>query len=270
MKRRFRIACCLITWGDEQEQDLEKCLREVQAAGYEGVESLIADSAEEALEQAALAARCGLKVVNIWASEMFAPEAQRAFIRRSAALGLDQAEIWDAGRSYYGEDPTPADFERCARDLDDLVDYAAGHGLRPYCHTHVGCMMETKEDVDLLMRCAPRLWLLVDTGHLLVCGTNPVDVVRAHGPRIAHVHLRDHFAVAQWDRSRPDAWDTWDIAHSAMLGKGNQGFSLPEFMWWLEKVGYDGWVSVEQMPQPGMTAAEVVRLERHYLESIGY
>jgi len=263
----FPVACCLITWGDEQKQNLEKCLREIKAAGYDGVESLIADSVEEVLEQAALAARCGLKVLNIYATEMFAPEAQRQFIRRSAALGLDRVEIWDAGRAHYRDNPTEADFVRCARDLESLADYAVSHGLRPYCHTHVGCMLETKEDVGLLMRHAPRLWLLVDTGHLLVCGSDPVAVVRDHGPRVAHVHLRDFYAEPGWSRQQPEPWSN---AHDALLGKGNRGFSVPEFLWRLERVGYDGWISVEQGSQPGLSAGEMAWVERRYLESIGY
>ena len=52
---KFRLACHLIQFGGEQQDNPEKVLREVADAGWDGVESVPMENAEELVEMATLA-----------------------------------------------------------------------------------------------------------------------------------------------------------------------------------------------------------------------
>lgn len=263
MPKRFRVACHLITWGEEPQENLEKVLWEVKNAGYDGVEGVSAATPQELVERATLAAGIGLRIVNIRGAASSLED-----IRHNAVLGNAAVEVSPGPRSEFGgAEAAEADFERAARKLDEVVDYAVSLGLKPYHHAHVWTMIETKEDADLLLRHAPRLWLLLDTGHLLAAGSDPVEVVRAHGPRVAHVHLKDFYAEdPNWSHRQPDPWKN---ARFELLGKGNRGMDVPGVLHGLEQAGYEGWISVE-LDWHRLPAGECARLNRQYLASIGY
>src|SRR5207247_5462378 len=58
---------------------------------------------------------------------------------------------------------------------------------------HMGTGVQTPEEVDRLMADTDRdcVHLLLDTGHLTWAGGDPLAVIRDHGSRIKHVHLKD-------------------------------------------------------------------------------
>jgi inosose dehydratase len=75
-------------------------------------------------------------------------------------------------------------------NLDRLTTLAGEHGVRAALHPHVGTMIETGPEVQrVLADCSVSLCL--DTGHLLVGGTDPADVARQAPDRIAHTRLKD-------------------------------------------------------------------------------
>ena len=51
-------------------------------------------------------------------------------------------------------------------------------------------MVETRADVDRVLT-GSSIPLCLDTGHLLIGGTDPVELARAVPDRVAHVHLKD-------------------------------------------------------------------------------
>ena len=57
-------------------------------------------------------------------------------------------------------------------------------------HPHVGTMVETRAEVDRVLT-GSSIPLCLDTGHLLIGGTDPVELARAVPDRVAHVHLKD-------------------------------------------------------------------------------
>ena len=57
-------------------------------------------------------------------------------------------------------------------------------------HPHVGTMVETADDVDQVLS-GSMVPLCLDTGHLLIGGSRPLDLARGFADRVAHVHLKD-------------------------------------------------------------------------------
>lgn len=264
MAVKFKIACHLITWGGEQRRDPEKVLREVAEAGYEGVEGLAASSPEELVELAKLAAKYGLHIVNVGAPD------PRMRIDFNLTLGNDAAEIPACRRADFGGlNPTDEDFKRAADSLKELIEYAQQFNVKPFHHAHRGTMIETVEDAVKLLNYAPGLYLLLDTGHLLAGRSNPLEAIEKLGDRIAHVHLKDFYA------EDPETWDNhkskwWEEGRFEELGKGNMGLDVKAVLQGLERIGYEGWVTVEQDRPTHHPPAETARINREYLRSLGY
>ena len=63
-------------------------------------------------------------------------------------------------------------------------------GVTAVLHPHVGTMVETRADVDRVLA-GSAIPLCLDTGHLLIGGTDPVELARTVPDRVAHVHLKD-------------------------------------------------------------------------------
>ncbi len=263
MSGRFKIALHLITWRGEQHEDPEKCFRVAAECGYDGVEGVKADSAEDLVELAALAAKWGLHIVNVVAPG----KSERVLY--NCALGNTAAEIGSLRKADFGgREMGPEDVRRAADELHPLIDLACSLGMAPFHHAHRGTIIETAEDADAVLAAAPGLQLLLDTGHLLCCGADPLAVLRRHSGRIGHVHLKDFWA------HDPATWDNWtstwgEDGDFEELGKGNVGFDAGELMHELDRSGYQRWVSIEQdrsRRDPAVTA----KANRDFLRSLGY
>ncbi|HET9589761.1 MAG TPA: TIM barrel protein [Anaerolineales bacterium] len=145
-------------------------------------------------------------------------------------------------------------------------------GLRTVFHHHCGGYVERPEEIEMLMRLTDPalLGLCFDTGHYRFGGGDPVAGLQAHQGRIWHVHFKDCQPEIA-GRSRAEKWDYFTSVRNGIfceLGKGDVDF--PQIKAELEKIGYDGWIVVEQDVLPGMGAPkESAQRNRDYLASIG-
>ena len=62
-------------------------------------------------------------------------------------------------------------------NLDRLEGAAADHGVLAVLHPHVGTMVETREEVERVLD-GSAIRLCLDTGHLLIGGTDPLQLAR--------------------------------------------------------------------------------------------
>jgi len=121
-------------------------------------------------------------------------------------------------------------------------------GMRVVLHHHAGTFIETPAEIDRFLReTDPELvGLLLDTGHAVYGGADPLDVLRRHGPRIQYVHLKDAGASAL-ERVRSSEMtmsEAWSAGVFCPLGDGVVDF--PALAELLRGQGYDGWAIVEQ------------------------
>ncbi|MBX7099505.1 MAG: TIM barrel protein [Myxococcaceae bacterium] len=115
-------------------------------------------------------------------------------------------------------------------------------------HHHVGTMLETPEEIDRLITSTdPELVnLLLDTGHYVYGGGDPLEVLKKHPKRVTYVHLKDvkkdelHHVRTTNIHMR----DAWKRGVFIELGKGVVAF--PQLVEQLRKNGYSGWAIVEQ------------------------
>jgi inosose dehydratase len=136
-------------------------------------------------------------------------------------------------------------YARIAENLRTLSDTTAESGLRLALHPHVGTLVETAEDVDAILAQGEVDWCL-DTGHLAIGGTDPVQFTAANAGRIVHVHLKDvDMELAGRVRSRElSLVEATRRGLFRPLGDGDA--SIDEVVEQLDRQGYERWLVLEQ------------------------
>ena len=187
--------------------------------------------------------------------------------RRAAVAGRiprDGSEGWNA-----------AQWAVALQTLELIAERVMGEcGLGLVVHHHAGTFIETGPEIDRLLEGVrpERVNLLLDTGHAIYGGTDPVDLAMRHGSRIRYVHLKDADAARlQEVRSTEIAMqDAWRSGVFCPLGDGV--VDVKGVLRILAGHAYAGWVIVEQdvvpdesgrlNPDPGESA----RRSRAYLK----
>jgi inosose dehydratase len=132
-----------------------------------------------------------------------------------------------------------------AANVEQVEAIAAEGGLTVALHPHVGTLIETDEQVRLALERLDVGWCL-DTGHLLIGGTDPVAFVRDHGDRIVHAHLKDVDTTIS-ARLRSGELSLLSATRQGLfvpLGRGDAG--IASVLDALAGHGYDGWLVLEQ------------------------
>ena len=147
-------------------------------------------------------------------------------------------------------------FARLGANLRALADIVDEHGLRLVLHPHVTTLVETAEDVERALVHTDVPWCL-DTGHLLIGGTDPVAFARDHADRVGHVHLKDVDAAlaAQVRSGELSLLAGTQAGMFQPLGAGD--VALEDVVDELDRAGYDGWYVLEQDLAIDPSAADV-------------
>jgi inosose dehydratase len=136
-------------------------------------------------------------------------------------------------------------YARMAENLRTLSELAAASGLRLALHPHVGSLVETAEDIDAVLAQGEVDWCL-DTGHLAIGGTDPVEFTAANAGRIVHVHLKD-VDMELAERVRSGELSLVEATRRGLfrpLGDGDA--SIDEVVAQLDHNGYERWLVLEQ------------------------
>jgi inosose dehydratase len=108
--------------------------------------------------------------------------------------------------------------------LCDNLSKAADTGRSVVLHPHVGTMIERPDEVRRVLGNTP-VPLCLDTGHLLIGGTDPAALAREYPDRVGHVHLKDVDAALA-DRVRDGDLSYTDAVRTGLyrpLGAGDAG-----------------------------------------------
>jgi inosose dehydratase len=130
-------------------------------------------------------------------------------------------------------------------NLDRVAAVAAERKVQAVLHPHVGTMIETGEEVQQVLD-GSWISLCLDTGHLLIGGTDPAELARQAPARIAHLHLKDvDSTIAAKVRSGRLTYS--EAVRGGMyrpLGTGD--VDVPAIVESVRARGYDGWYTLEQ------------------------
>jgi inosose dehydratase len=269
---QIRLGVAPIAWTNSDlpqlggETSLETCLKESRAAGFSGTETGVKFPMDPKRLGPILAAH-GLKLVSGWFSgeilscsleeEKARLADQMATFRALGAPVVVYAETTGTVQSQIGIGLShrphlpDSEFPAYGRKLTALAEWMAGEGVAMAFHHHMGTVIENQREVDLLMaNTGPAVGLLLDTGHLVYAGADPLDVVGRHGPRINHVHCKDIRPdvlkrARQQDQSFLNA-----ILDGVFTVPGDGAIDFHAVARRLAECSYEGWVVVEAEQDP--------------------
>ena len=130
-------------------------------------------------------------------------------------------------------------------NLDRLAGIVAEQGLLAVLHPHVGTIVETKGDVERVLT-GSTIPLCLDTGHLMIGGTDPLELAKAVPNRIAHTHLKDVDAALAAKVQSGELSYTEAVKAGMYTPLGTGDVDIAGIVSVLRDNGFDGWFVLEQ------------------------
>lgn len=256
-----RIAAAPISWGVCEvpgwghQLDVERVLTEMSGLGIAATEfGPVGFLPDDPAAKAAVLRDHGLQAVGGFLPVLLhdpdhdpLPEVD-GYLDGCLAAGADVV-VLAAFTGTHGYDERPQldedGWQMLLANLDRIDERARSRGVVAALHPHVGTMVEQRAEVEQVLD-GSGIGLCVDTGHLLVGGTDPVALTQQHAGRVVHVHLKDVDAsvaerVLSGDLPYGDA--IWEGLF-APLGGGD--IDIDALVRALEDAGYTGWYVLEQ------------------------
>lgn len=215
---------------------MDRAISEIGALGYEGIEMFdgnLEDFAERPDDLVALLESAGVQLVGAYTGgnfiydEILPEELSRVTRAAELAARFGASSLVVGGGARRASGTRGEDYKRLAAALDQVSDIASTHGLEACYHPHLTTIVESPEELDLLMP-HTRIGFCPDSAHLAAGGGDPAELIRRYPDRVRHVHLKDV-------RLSP--------LEFLPLGAGEIDF--PAVLDALVETGYDGWLIVE-------------------------
>ena len=157
--------------------------------------------------------------------------------------------------------------------LKAVVARCRDRGYEPTFHPETGTFVEATWEIDKVLEISD-VGLCLETGHIFVCGGDPLAVLRSAPERVNHVHLKDAVR-SRMDGVIADKEPTpaiWTREVFCALGEGD--VDLDGILQELERLNFEGWMVVEQdiFPQTSARFAKAVadqQTNRQFLTSRG-
>jgi inosose dehydratase len=284
-----RIAGAPVSWGVIEIPDwgyqmpAERVLREVAALGLAAVEAGPEDLLpRDPAEVSDVLAGYGLSLVGGFVPAVLhdadAREKELAFVERRArffaAAGADVVVLAATSGSESYEAVAELDDDSwwvLFEHLSAVEEVCARHGLTVALHHHYGTVIERDDQLRRFLE-GCNTGLCLDTGHLVMGGSDPVEIAELAGNRVNHVHLKD----VDRDLARGVATRELSFKEAARRGVfrplGDGDVDVGEVVGRLEASDYRGWYVLEQdtvvevEPEEGEGPVTDVRRSLAYLK----
>jgi inosose dehydratase len=232
--------------------DAERVLRAIAEGGYAGTELGPPGYLGDRGTLPAALARHGLVLTGGYVPLRFGdPDERLAALEETLDL-FDAAAMDEPPRPVLADDGSrggEVDWPRLLDGVARAAERARERGYEPTFHHHMGTRIQSVEEIERLLEGAD-VPLLLDSGHLLAAGGDPVAALRDWRGRIDYVHVKDvDLGLLRSAPSWPEAWRSGVFCE---LGTGE--VDLAAFFGELD--GYAGWLVVEQdwVARPGEDA----------------
>lgn len=265
-----------IAWSNDDDRSLgsdislERCLNETAEIGFDGIEKghkfpVTPEALKAALEPRGLRFVSGWHSLNLLTNSIDAEkQAMQPELDLLKAMGSTVIIVCETSNAIHGaDDQALADRPRLAdtqwaefgAGVEALADFAAGQGITLVYHHHMGTVVESEAEIDLLMQhTGPKTHLLLDTGHCLFGGGDPERVAKKYMHRVGHIHAKNvRPVIAQQVR---------DEKLSFLEGVRRGVFTVPgdseggvDFVSVLKIAadhGYSGWLVIEAEQDPSV------------------
>ncbi|MDQ6698829.1 MAG: sugar phosphate isomerase/epimerase [Acidobacteriota bacterium] len=262
------------------EKDVFLSFREAREAGFHHVESFVNyftgyfDNPEELRKKVE---DIGVKFVTISNGVSmpmhFEDAAQHPnivaehmrLVRFIRALGCDHLKINTGPRRATGT--TDEDLRQIAKVFNELGRQIRAEGLRFGFHGHMWTQIENRREIDAILKQTDpqHVDFVLDTGHITMAGIDPVELTRTLGHRIVEFHLKDtkpeYRGGAEKRLQRNDP-----MADPIFFELGTGGVDFPAIKAHLDRIGWQGYLTVELDSSPSRPPKQSAEISRRYIE----
>jgi inosose dehydratase len=151
------------------------------------------------------------------------------------------------------------------------------YGMTVVIHHHAGTFLETPDEIERVLDLTDpgKVNLLLDTGHYVYGGGDPIDLIRRRGDRIKYYHFKD-IDIDALQRVRTERIHYHKAAReNVFVPLGQGGIDFKTLVKLLKENNYSGWIIVENdtvadddgclTPPPFQSAVN----SREYLKNLG-
>ncbi len=247
----MKIACCI--WAlDGTETDV---LRQTRELGFDWID--IQPAHLRTLESQLLAQELGLRVSCLGASFGMPPgaaldsadhSARQSAIAHAASV-IDKASQVSAQVVYVvpGKDGNAVALQRYAESLDQLATVADERGIKLAVEHFPGLALPTANETLAFIHEVghDNLYLLYDSGHILLSGEDPRTVILNAGERLGYMHFDDNDGMGDLH---------WSLLDGVLSEEG-----LLDTLRTAREIGYSGALSLElspRLPKPATALRE--------------
>lgn len=289
----IKIGTAPDSWGvwfpqNDKQTPWERCMDEMQQAGYEYVElgpwgyfptdyeTLKAELGKRNLKL--VAGTVGGNFVNdasidnmCTTIDQIVPLLKKFPTAKYVVMLVDMYTDLMTGELVMSKELTEEQWQQLYKNVQRVCDYVRSYGLIPALHPHVDCYIETEEEIERVLANTDAT-LCFDTGHHVYGGGEPISFYKKHYKRIPYLHIKecDMNVKKEMDKNR------WSFAKAVTKGimcePGKGSIDFKELFDFMNEIGYDGYAVVEQdmypvasfdMPYP------IAKRTRDYLKSLG-
>jgi inosose dehydratase len=157
-------------------------------------------------------------------------------------------------------------------NLSRVEEIAARHGVTAVLHSHYGTVIETDDQLWRFLEGCD-MGLCLDTGHLVIGASDPIQVAEQAAERVKHVHLKDVDREVAWRLGAREIGFKEAAVEGAFRPLGDGDVDVGAVIDRLERAGYEGWYVFEQdtvvetEPPEGEGPVESVRKSLRFLEA---
>ena len=142
-------------------------------------------------------------------------------------------------------EPDEAGWKELFENLARVEDICARYDLTAVLHSHFGTVVETDEQLWHFLE-GSDMGLCLDTGHLIIGGSDPLEVAEKAADRVKHVHLKDVDPdVARLLGAREIGFKE-ACSRNAFRPLGDGDIDVARLLELLDRSGYTGWYVLEQ------------------------
>jgi len=280
-----------ITWSNDDlpgvggDISLETCLTETAAAGYSGIE-LGGKFPRDAETLTPMLGCHGLSLVSGWYSghllqqsakdEAAAMKEHVGLLKQMGCKVLIFAEVTSCvhsdieARASRRPQMSKDHWQQFGERLSDLAKVTADDGVMLNYHHHMGTVVQSAEDIDLLMEAtSDEVQLLLDTGHAIYAGADPAAIAKAYCSRIGHVHCKDVRRVVLKSSLNRDSSFLTAVLNGVFTVPGDGCIDYKTVLSIMKEAGYEGWLVVEAEQDPSVAPpAKYAKLGYENLQSL--
>jgi inosose dehydratase len=248
---------------------LDMLLTDVKEIGFEGVE-LGNKFPRDAAPLKLIMDSYGLEVVSGWYSANLLRRDAKAEIAALAkhrelleAMGSNVFILAETSNAVhcdrYGSrlDTHPVlpagEWAEFGKRLTAVASFLNDRGFRFAYHHHLGTIVETDDELNRFFDATgDHVGLVLDTGHAIAGGIDPIRVVKERPERVTHVHCKD-VRQAKYDEFRADGTSFLNgVVGGMFTTPGDGDYDYTAFMRALKDMDYAGWIVIEAEQDPAV------------------